>query len=48
MQCTRNTGVPSDTVQRHDVSQSKDVDGTNEKIMAGNTDIAIFMNPSMA
>jgi len=48
MQCTRNTGLPSNTVQWHDVSQSKDIDGTHEKSMAGNTDIAIFMNTSMA
>jgi len=48
MQCSRNTGVLPDAVQQHDVSQSKDIDGTHEKSVAGNTDIAVFVNRSMA
>jgi hypothetical protein len=48
MQCTRNTGVPSDTVQQHDVSQSKHIVDTHEKSMAGNTGTAIFVNMNMA
>jgi hypothetical protein len=48
MQYTRNTGVPSDAVQQHEVSQSKHIDGTHENSLVGNTGTAIFVNKNKA